>query len=71
MAKFAAAEMVSPSTPVTRTLVISRRVRDGGYSAWQLGSLRRMMRSRSRTMSSAMVNRVKRWSASGLSLGGT
>ena len=46
--------------PVMRTLVISRRVRDGGYSAWQFGSFSRMMRSRSRTMSSATVNSVKR-----------
>ena len=46
--------------PVMRTLVISRRVCDGGYSAWQFGSFSRMMRSRSRTMSSATVNSVKR-----------
>ena len=57
--------------PVMRTLVISRRVCDGGYSAWQFGSFSRMTRSRSRTMSSATVNSVKRWSPSGLSFGGT
>ena len=67
----AAAEITSPSTPVIRTLPIRRRVRDSGYSAWQLGSLSRITRSRNRTMSSAMVNSAKRASASGLSFGGT
>ena len=50
-----------------RTLVIRRRVREGGYSACALRSFRRATRARMRWMSSAMMKSVSFGSASGRS----
>ena len=55
--------------PTMRTLEIMRRVRDFGNSAWQFGSITRMMRWRMRSRSSAMMNSVRAVVAVGLVVG--
>jgi len=71
MEKLAATVTTSPSVPVTRTLVISRRVWLLGLSAWASTSLSLFTRARMRWMSSAIMNSMLRWSPSGRSFDGT
>src|SRR5262245_26348115 len=63
--------MVFPSTSRIRTLLMSRRVREGGFSAHADLPSNWCTRERIRSMLSAMIKRVVRASPSGVSVEGT
>src|SRR5262249_9232326 len=63
--------MVSPATSRIRTLLMSRRVREGGFSAQADLPSSWCTRERIRSILSAMINSVVRASPSGVSVEGT